>query len=125
MLALITETDTANLYSFLRNEPLDDLDLLGLCECNCGDDVTLAIALTEMDVDRAYSSAPYLKKVAANFNMFTFPMSLSTWDIKWVLGYPSPINSPPCPRCENTVTLPEDVSTPGTLTTCCLDGGCS
>lgn len=89
-------------YDFVENNPVANYDFLGLC-C-CGDDVTLLMTQTELDLQQTFNPLPYYRKVLACDWLFS-PAGLFNWDIDWLLGYKAPVNSETaCQPCWRTVT---------------------
>jgi RHS repeat-associated protein len=96
--------EDGNLYNFSRNDPLNDLDLLGLCDYNCnrcGENVTLYVFRTLQDIADTYEKAPWYKKRRAVWTMFGFN-SIHSWDIEWLKHY----NSPRWAGCNSESVIP-------------------
>ncbi|MBI2927420.1 MAG: RHS repeat-associated core domain-containing protein [Verrucomicrobia bacterium] len=97
-----------NLSAFLRNTSVNDFDLLGLCgsgksDCKCGRDVTSLVFQTLGDIADTYAKASQFDKLMARNSMFG-PLSLSSWDIRYLYNYFKP-GPPGCEDCEETVTF--------------------
>jgi len=87
----------ANLYLFVNNNPLSQIDRLGL-SCSCGPDVTSTLARTLLNVERQWElSDPTTQKATCD--------NLQTWDIGALIGanFSSPCGA--SGSCGHTVTV--------------------
>ncbi len=85
--------EDGNLSNFVRNDPSNDIDLLGLCDLvscyHCGEDVTPYVFQTLQDIADTYRAASVFKQLRAQNTMFGFH-SIGSWDIEWLKYYNSP-----------------------------------
>ena len=99
------ENGGLNIYGFVYNSPVDDVDLLGLCDdCKCGPDVSRLVSQTEASVQTAFQGVPKgWRRYVACGNILKSVYSSSNWDVNWLIGM-SNEGVPKCDYCSDTVT---------------------
>ncbi len=108
-LSVFSESGNPNLFAFLRNAGLNDIDPFGLYNtcppCPCGDDVTILVYEGLSKIALKFSQASWHDQQAALYNMLfpPNPQVFDSWDMSWLEGYASPF--PPCGNCSHTVTF--------------------
>jgi RHS repeat-associated protein len=103
-IGLVAERGNPNLFAFLHNRPVNDLDAFGLCGCTCGGDVTREVYQTLQDILDTYNSASWYNQFMGKLAMFGFN-SVYSWDIKYLYNYTAPIALQGCKPCDQTVTF--------------------
>ena len=87
----ITTKVEPNRYEFVHNDALNKSDLLGLCGCGCGPDISQAIDKLLLDVDNTYNSWNDEQQCKACDQLESIFHLADEWDINAFapgLGYP-------------------------------------
>jgi RHS repeat-associated protein len=104
---LMGERGNPNLFAFVRNNPLNEIDLFGLCatNCKCGKDVTSQVFQTLQDITDTFANANAFRRWEATWSMFGV-LSFSSWDILYLYNYVNPYPTVPgCGVCDRSVTF--------------------
>ena len=106
----IEEQGGLALYTAVRNNGLNEVDLLGLCSLQCGSDVTVALERTLRNVDHIFGLWTHSQRIKACTSLYDIfgGAASAAWDIRELnqVGVGNnPFNDSLSPPCQRTVTF--------------------